>query len=278
MFIAKLILVSMVDVFYLVSTSIGSLRTEDGQAVYRGVDSTAYRREMDFVQQNYCDGFNFVAPYYCQLTFEALYLPEAKRDSLAELTIADVCERFDDFMRHRPADRPFVLMGFSQGAIAVQHILRHMTDEQYSHLLAAYCMGYRLSAADAPSPHIVPATDATSSGVTIAYNSALSPQGLWNLVAGDATWTINPISWSTDTTAVPFVYQADTLSVHIDSATKLLILDVKAPAPYRQWALSHDFEQYGIPADCTHLHDLLMYGPVIHQNILTRLQHLNRRP
>lgn len=262
-----------VDVFYLVSTNIPMLRDADGQPVYRGVDSAAYEQEMNFVRANYCEGFNFVAPYYTQLTFEGLYLPAAQRDSLAALTVADVCEKFDEFVNNRPASRPFVLLGFSQGAIAVQHILRHMTDEQYSSMLAAYCLGYRLSDADGPCEHIVPATDATSPGVTVAFNSALSPDGLWSLVAGDATATINPVSWTTDTTAAPYVYQGDTLLIHIDPTTRLLVLDTHHPELYREWAMRHQNDNSGIPADCAHLCDLLLYGPTIRQNILDRLSH-----
>jgi hypothetical protein len=56
----------------------------------------------------------------------------------------------------------------------VLDLLKHMTDEQYNRMVAAYAIGYRITEEDCKNKHICPAKGETETGVTISFNSALT--------------------------------------------------------------------------------------------------------
>ena len=57
---------------------------------------------------------------------------------------------------------------FSQGGLAVVELLKHIDDETYNQLAAAYVLGYKVTKADmAQCSHIRPAEVETDTGVTI---------------------------------------------------------------------------------------------------------------
>lgn len=145
-------------------------------------------------------------PYYHQFTFESINLLTDSFQLEYRKVAEEACEAFDYYMAHMNQGRRFALVGFSQGGMLVLDVLRHMTGKQYARMVAAYAMGYRISTDDLKCRRIVPATDESTAGVTVSYNSVLNNSGIWPFVGGNAAAAINPVNWRTDSTTATFTY------------------------------------------------------------------------
>ena len=166
------------DVFYVVSTWEKDWTDAKGRPVhYADVWKPEHRDRMAIEINGVADymtpGNRFYSPFYRHATIDAFvtrdedYIYERTR-----LSMKDVCDAFDRFVEGRDASRPLVIAGFSQGGMAVVELLKHMSDETYSQLAAAYVMGYKVTDEDMAScPHIKPAERADDTGVTICYNT-----------------------------------------------------------------------------------------------------------
>ncbi len=267
-----------IDLLYLVSTDVVSAKNSDGSTSYRtlltAADKQAIGEELAYVEENIGQhDFNYVAPYYHQFTFDAISLPADKFKAEYQQVVKEVCEAFDYYMTHKNQGRKFALVGFSQGGMLVLDLLRHMTDNQYRQMVAAYAMGYRISAEDEKCPRIIPASDETTPGVTVSFNSALSTDGIWPLVAADATASINPVNWKTDATPATFTYNGSPHSLHLDPSTHLLIVETDKADEYRSWTNNPVFQSAHVSLDCLHHWDLLFYTQYIHDNIQRRAGH-----
>lgn len=264
-----------IDLIYLVSTNILSAKDTNGQEVYRAQLSTEDRQTLDqefaYVEENIGrHDLNFIAPYYHQFTFNAINLSTDKFETEYKLVAKEVCESFDYYMKHKNQGRKFVLVGFSQGGMLVLDVLRHMTDKQYAQMVAAYAIGYRISADDEKCRHIIPATDESTPGVTISFNSVLNNEGIWPFVAGGVSTSINPVNWKTDSTPATFNYEGSNHTVHLDPATHLLVVETDKASDYRAWNNNPVFQSAHVSLDCLHHWDLLFYTKYIHDNILKR--------
>ncbi len=269
------------DIFYLVSTNVISTTDSNGREMYRAQLNAADRQvlhaEMAYVEEHIAQrDCNFFAPYYHQFTFNAISLPDSLFQAEYRKVAEEVCRAFDHYITHMNQGRRFVLVGFSQGAMLVLDLLRHMTDAQYSRMVAAYTLGYRLTAEDRQCRRIIPATDEITPGVTVSFNSVLSREGRWPLVAEDAANSINPVNWKTDSTAATFTYEGSRHTVRLDPDTHLLIVETDKADAYRQWNGNPVFRSAGVHPDCLHHWDLLFYTPFIHDNILQRAKRLTK--
>ena len=91
--------------------------------------------------------YNFYAPFYRQMIFEAYSQPTPMLDSLAQIAAKDVNDAFQYYMAHYNHGRPFFLMGHSQGSqMLIELLKKGMTEEQRKLMVAAYCIGYHVSA------------------------------------------------------------------------------------------------------------------------------------
>ncbi len=267
-----------IDLLYLVSTDVVSAKNSDGSTSYRtlltAADKQAIGEELAYVEENIGQhDFNYVAPYYHQFTFDAINLPTDKFKAEYQQVVKEVCEAFDYYMTHKNQGRKFALVGFSQGGMLVLDLLRHMTDNQYRQMVAAYAMGYRISAEDEKCPRIIPASDETTPGVTVSFNSALSTDAIWPLVAADAAASINPVNWKTDATPATFTYNGNLHTLHIDPSTRLLIVKTDKADEYRSWTNNPVYQSAHVSLDCLHHWDLLFYTQYIHDNIQRRAGH-----
>lgn len=266
-----------IDLFYIVSTNVLSAEDENGDTAYQTRlnenDRKAYDAEFRYVEKHFCQSdFNYFAPYYHQFTFEAISLEPEKYQKVYSAVSHEVCDAFDYYMEHKNNGRRFALVGFSQGAMLVLDLLKHMTDEQYERMVAAYALGYRITEEDCQNKHIRPAYGETETGVTISFNSALSTDGVWPLVAEGAVTCINPVNWKTDSTPANFTYEGEEHSVSIDKGTNMLIVKTNRPEHYRKWTNNPAFQSAKVHLDCLHHWDLLFYSDFIHDNIMKRLE------
>lgn len=232
------------DVFYIVSTEIGDYNLPDGMVghladTYADSLRLPLYGEMLGVDTLFCGNevaLNFYAPYYRQCSLQTV-MEESAGSLWKEFAFADVERAFDHFLKHINQGRPFVLAGFSQGALAVRELLRRMDDDTYQRMVAAYVIGYHITKADLEEcGHIKPATGPSDTGVTVCYNSVKTADCAIPSISGGNVVAINPVNWRTDNTPATLVTEPspllpvneqrkDTLTVRLDTTSQLLLVD-----------------------------------------------------
>lgn len=267
------------DVLYLVSTEVISATDEKGNSCWRTrlteEDMNAMKGEIAWVEKNmFSEEFNLISPYYHQLTFTTLVQDPGHNCKEEYRKVADeVCDAFDYYMEKQNRGRPFIIAGFSQGAMLTLDLLRHMSDEQYSRMIACYSIGYRLSAEDLKHPHIMAATGERDNRVVISFNSSLTREAIWPLVCADAAACINPVNWKTDSTPASFEFNETKNTVSIDPQTNVLLVSTDDPDYYHSfYDIAPFFLDAGVSRDNLHHWDLLFYPRQIHDNALLRTE------
>ena len=194
------------DVFYVVSTWEEDWTASDGTVShYADVWNPTHREHMATeirgVAAYMSPGNRFFAPYYRHTTIDAwLTQNEDTIQRRTRLAMADVCAAFDHFQQQRDPSRPLIIAGFSQGGMAVVELLKHISDETYSQLAAAYVLGYKVTETDmAECSHIRPAQGETDTGVTVCYNTVKDVKYIKPIITASAI-CINPVNWCTDAT------------------------------------------------------------------------------
>ena len=215
------------DVFYVVSTWEDDWTAADGRIChYADVWNPEHRAhmadwEMNKVAAYMSPGNRFFAPFYRHTTIQA-FMTNSEDTVLqrTRLSMEDVCKAFDHFQARRDHSRPLVIAGFSQGGLAVVELLKHISDETYSQLAAAYVLGYKVTKADiAECLHIRPAEGETDTGVTICYNTVKDVKYVLPLIAGSDI-CINPVNWRTDATPATL---HDTITITVSPEYHVLV-------------------------------------------------------
>lgn len=266
-----------IDVLYLVSTEVLSATDSLGNVAWQSQltpsDLKGINAEIAWIENNmFHDDFNISAPIYHQYTFDAI-IKQSKKDFAVTYSnvAAEVIDAFDYYMEHKNNGRPFILAGFSQGAMYTLDILKHMTDSQFSRMIACYTIGYRLSADDLKHPHIKAATCETDKGVVISFNSVQNRKAIWPFVTKDAAVCINPVNWKTDSTPATFSFDGTTNTIHIDKKKNVLIVETDKPSSYHSfYDAAPFFLNAGVSRDNLHHWDLLFYAQMIHDNAMKR--------
>jgi hypothetical protein len=229
--------------------------------------------------------YNFYAPYYRQMIFEAYMQPTPMLDSLAQIAAKDINDAFQYYMEHYNQGRPFFLMGHSQGSQLLIELLKNgMTAEQRRLMVAAYCIGYHVTAEElAAYPEALkPATDSIMSGLVV-FNSVTYPSAIGIVSQGDVAG-INPTTWTMTTDTIPAEYHLG-MAKYNEARDSILIL----PCPTRTYLYNHttvcpdlDPEMVFIPAyeqlfpkGNLHFADSWLYGGNVLENMRCRLNHYN---
>lgn len=230
---------SQADVFYIISTETGDY-TLDGVPYYHADTYNDSLRaplysEMLGVDTLVSGRLNYYAPYYRQCSLQSF-----GSDSLMAvrypIALDDVRRAFKHYLSHYNQGHPFILAGFSQGAMIMLQLLQEMDEATFQRLIAAYAIGVSISKDQLASPHIIPATGAADTGVTICYNSVRDARNAISRIGDNNVVAINPVNWRTDATPVTFMtepspllpvdqQQKDTLTVHLDQASHLLFVE-----------------------------------------------------
>jgi len=258
------------DLFYIISTETVDHMVGNDICHYADTYDASIRarmkHEMYAVDSFYSGRLNYFSPYYRQATMQS-WVTEELALSRMPLPMSDCVRSWDYYIKYLNHGRPFVLAGYSQGAVAVKEILKHMSDSIANRMVAAYFIGYKITKEDtACCRHIRQARNATDTGVSICFNSVKTPKSKISIVSGDNLFCINPITWRTDTAGARFVYyekgKNDTLSVRVDKESNLLLVEGyknDTPMPY-----------IGVPGNYHHM-ELRFYYPYIRQNMAKRV-------
>ncbi|MBP5770094.1 MAG: DUF3089 domain-containing protein [Bacteroidaceae bacterium] len=236
------------DIFYMVSTWEEDWTTEDGRVChYADVWNVRHREHMareinkvaaymshehpESSENGDGKGKNrFHAPYYRHATIETFMMhSEDSIRSRTRLAMRDVCAAFDLFQAQRDTTRPLILAGFSQGGLAVVELLKHIDDETYRQLAAAYVLGYKVTPEDTLNcKHIKAAQGETDTGVTICYNTVKDVKYIQPVIAATCMG-INPVNWRTDATPATL---HDTITVTLSPEYHVLVVSGYSGAEY----------------------------------------------
>lgn len=253
-----------VDVFYVVSTNVATGLNTDSTDTYLALltpdDRALMQKEMEYIGRKFSH-MNVYAPFYHQYTVSSLSLPDSTFLPLRQTVADEVCQAFDYYLTHYNQGRPFVLCGFSQGAMHLLTLLRHMDDETYHRCVAAYSLGYCLTANDVAHPHICAATDELQPGVTVSFNSVADTLAIWHKLTDGAVTCINPVNWHTDAEPATLDINGVEATIHVDQQHQVLIVEGLEPEQYYIAGLK-DFCSIGN----YHLGDLIFYSRLIAEN------------
>ena len=279
------------DVFYVYPT-VSTLSFADNDSSWFADISLAEVREEANGNQRFnkmlYGEYNFYAPFYRQMIFEAYSQPTPMLDSLAQIAAKDVNDAFQYHMAHYNHGRPFFLMGHSQGSqMLIELLKKGMTEEQRKLMVAAYCIGYHVSADElAEYPEALrPATDSTMRGL-IVFNSVTDTTAIGLVSRGDVVG-INPTTWTMASDTVPAEFHLG-MAKYNEARDSVLIV----PCPTRTYLYRHntvcpdlDPEMVFIPAyedkfpkGNLHFADSWLYGGNVVENMRCRLSRCLDRP
>ena len=139
----------------------------------------AARRTAVFVQSQ-ASVFNAVsdiwAPRYRQAAYGAFLLRSEDARQALDLAYRDVLAAFDAFLAAQPEGKPIILVGHSQGSLHLSRLLVDRRDALKGRLVAAYVVGWPLSAtADLPAAGLNACASAEESGCVMSWQSFAEP-------------------------------------------------------------------------------------------------------
>lgn len=193
-----------VDIFYVLPTIYSD--KNNAYMLWHNNKAIQQKAQMIAVQHTgifspYCRVF---APYYRQAEFrralKEINLPVEKQ-TFIHLGINDVRAAFRYYMKHHNQGRPFILLGFSQGSIALLEVMKtELADPKVkAQLVAAYLIGYPNMPKTFPNyPHLRTAKKADDTGVIINYNSQAPGKVKSPFTGKENVYCINPVNWRTD--------------------------------------------------------------------------------
>ena len=277
------------DVFYVYPT-VSTISYEDnGNSWYADITLPEVREEANgnqrFNKMLYGE-YNFYAPYYRQMIFEAYQQPASMLVQLVETPAQDINDAFQYYMTHYNNGRPFFLMGHSQGSqVLIELLKKGMTIEQRQQMVAAYCIGYHVTAEElAEYPEALkPATDSIMQGLII-FNSVTDTTAISMVSRGDVVG-INPTTWTMSTDTIPAEFHLG-MAKYNDARDSILIV----PCPTKTCLYKHttvcpdlDPEMVFIPAyeqmfpkGNLHFADSWLFGGNVIQNMRCRLNHYKK--
>ncbi|MBR5685336.1 MAG: DUF3089 domain-containing protein [Muribaculaceae bacterium] len=263
------------DIFYITSTETGDYPVASGDICHFNDtynDSTRHLlySEMRGVDRLVSGELNYYSPYYRQCTLQT-FVSDSTVQARLPIAIDDVKHAFGYYLQHLNGGRPFVLAGYSQGAMILLELLKNMDDATYNRMIAAYAIGVTISQNELKAcPHIVPAHGDGDTGVTICYNSVKDAScAMRGFEHSDVV--INPVNWRTDATPATLITMPsphmsqqyeDTLTVHIDESSGLLYVDGYTGTGYILPLIGK--------AGCYHSREIWLYRDQLRDNIANR--------
>ena len=260
------------DVFYVVSTWEEDWKDANGRMCHYADVWNATHREHMAMEINkaaayMAPGNRFYAPYYRHTTLDAwLTQNEDTLNRRIELAMDDVRAAFDHFQAQRDQSRPLIIAGFSQGGRAIVELLKYISDETYSQLVAAYVLGYKVTNADiAACNHIKPAKGETDTGVTICYNTVKDAKYAKAIIAGSDI-CINPVNWRTDDVSATLHY-----TQQLENETRELDITVTVSPEHHVLVVSgYDGAEYPAYKDLINVGDIHSCEPWLYSECLKK--------
>jgi hypothetical protein len=243
-----------VDLFYVLPT----IYSDKNNAYMLWHDNKALQKKALMIATQHTDIFSgysrVFAPYYRQGEFrrviKEINMPVEKQ-TFIRIGIEDVKDAFRYYMKHLNKGRPFILLGFSQGSVALLEVMKaEIADRKVNaKLVAAYLIGYPNMPKTFPQyPHLRTAQGADDTGVIITYNSQAPGRVKSPFTGKGDVYCINPVNWRTDDKIADFAEHKGSrffdfktgkatdkksfVSAKIDPASGGLIVQTATPGKY----------------------------------------------
>lgn len=253
------------DVFYVLPTCVRDWTDSEGRTFhFADVRNPSHIGAMMpsyiLADEIFGEYARFYSPYYRQITLDSW----SSEDDVAErfpYAMADVEKAFAYYMKTWNGGRPFFIAGFSQGAKCVVGLLESLGEEEFSRLVAAYVIGYKVTEDDMKNPNVRPAEGAADTGVTVCYNSVESPESINPGLAGSEI-CINPLNWSCGPEPAAL---NDTVEVSVCPEYHVLVVKGLDSGKYYRPSLGELF-----PKGNYHLLELELYKDALKNNVGVR--------
>lgn len=257
-----------VDVFYILPTCVWDRVNDKADTLYYAdvnskTDRDAMLPSLELAKQIFGQEANFYSPYYRQLALQS-WRSELLIAERFPYAFADIQNAFNYYIKNINNGRPFILAGFSQGAKCVVELLKRLSPKQYKKLVAAYVIGYKVSASDTTNYKQIKAAKSNNDiGVTICYNSVSSPDAICKELSPSAL-CINPLNWTSSSQKAQL---NDTVKVSVNNNYNVLIVDGFNPNNYYIKSLDFIFKKGNY-----HLQELSFYKKNISENVILRFK------
>lgn len=195
-----------VDLFYVLPT----IFSDKDKEYMQWYNDPGIQKKAEIIAKQHTGIFSgytrVFAPYYRQREFrralKEIVQPENNyRPKYEKHEIYDVQNAFRYYLKHLNKGRPFILLGFSQGAMALLEVMKtELADPRVNaKLVAAYLIGYPKMPKTFPNhPHLRTARGACDTGVIISYNSQAPGKVKSPFTGNSEYYCINPVNWRTD--------------------------------------------------------------------------------
>lgn len=231
------------------------------------------------------------APHYRQATFGAFLTDRAAAEQALSLAYRDVIAAFDEFLREAGPHRPIVLVGHSQGALHLMHLLRDRVagTPLAQRIIAAYVVGWPISReADLPEMGLQECARPDQTGCLLSWQSFAEPadpsqvKALFEATAGltggarGGTHIIctNPLTGTADASA-PASANIGTLVPSADLSSGVLVPG-KVPARCNADGFlligppPEGFGSYVLPGNNYHVFDFTLFWSNIRADVARR--------
>ncbi len=275
------------DVFYVYPTVSTISFADNDSSWFADITQAEVREEANgnqrFNKMLY-DDYNFYAPYYRQMIFESYNQPDSILRENVAFAAQDVKDAFQYYMEHGNQGRPFFLVGHSQGSQVLIELLKNgMTDEQRQLMVAAYCIGYHVTAEElAQYPErLAPAADSLETGKLIVFNSATDTAALASVSRGDVVG-INPTVWSAIADTIPAEYQLGMAKYNEARDSVLIVPCVTKTYLFQHTTICPDLDsdmvfipayEHMFPHGNLHFADSWLFAGNVKRNMACRLRH-----
>lgn len=275
------------DVFYVYPTVSTISFADNDSSWFADITQAEVREEANgnqrFNKMLYNE-YNFYAPYYRQMIFESYNQSDSILRENVAFAAQDVKDAFQYYMAHGNQGRPFFLVGHSQGSQVLIELLKNgMTDEQRQLMVAAYCIGYHVTAEElAQYPErLAPAADSLETGKLIVFNSATDTAALASVSRGDVVG-VNPTVWSAIADTIPAEYQLGMAKYNEARDSVLIVPCVTKTYLFQHTTICPDLDpdmvfipayEHMFPHGNLHFADSWLFAGNVKQNMACRLRH-----
>lgn len=261
---------TLVDMFYVLPSCLFDWTDSHGELRHYGdfyfaEQRTAVRPSCELACEIFGEKANMFIPYYSQLTLEPWLYSADSLEMMLRPAMDDLKDAFAYYLAHENAGRPFALAGFSQGGRGVVELLRDMPDSVAQRCVAAYCVGYRITADDlSHMPSCMKANPEPAKwGALISYNTVTRPEAIFANVTDGAAFCTNPVVMCVTTEPT---MTKDGVSIIQDTLRNVLIASGVDEGDYFRPELERWF-----PMGNLHLYELTLYQTYLHDDFLRRM-------
>jgi hypothetical protein len=144
------------------------------------IDEESGRARAELFVRSQASAFSDVAqvwaPRYRQAAYGAFLLRSQDAQKALDLAYRDIAAAFDEFLKQQARDRPILLAGHSQGALHLMRLLRERGPALKGRLVAAYVVGWPISAsADLPALGLPACRSHEQTGCLLSWMSFAEP-------------------------------------------------------------------------------------------------------